>query len=74
MSDRARPLDEWQGLKIGDDVRVTGSAYFQRSDLFVILELHAVDALGPDREEAVAVIRDPEGGLHEVNARRLERH
>ena len=69
-----RLLHQWGDLRVGDEVRVPGPPSFTRSDLMVVLELHVVDALGPDREEVMAVVRDTDGTLHTTPARRLERH
>jgi hypothetical protein len=71
----ARPqLDEWNGLRVGDRVRVTGPPSFQRWDLFELIELHTTEeTLGMGALEVMAVVRDPEGHLHTVVASRLER-
>jgi hypothetical protein len=68
-------MDQWDDLRVGDHVRVRmGTPSIARRDLMVIVELRAADALGPDDDEMMAVVRDPEGELHTVPARRLEKH
>jgi hypothetical protein len=66
--------DEWNGLRVGDRVRVTGPPSFQRGDLFELIELHTTEeTLGVGALEVMAVVRDPEGHLHTVVGSRLER-
>ena len=69
VKDDSTQITAWQDLRVGDRVRAIGN--HPRPDIFLLVELHTTGGLGPDGDEAVAVIRDESDELHTVNARHI---
>jgi hypothetical protein len=66
-------VDAWEGLRVGDRVRVfVSGARNTRRDVFDLVELRLTEeTLSPRACEAVAVIRGSDGEVLTVSARML---